>query len=345
MITLQKPIKEALPSVSVVIPTYNSSDSIKECLKSVFDQDYPKENLEVIIVDGGSKDSTLEILTEFKIKPYKVPPKDQEAEYNKGTGLLYAKNELVLFIDADNILPHKNWLRNMVKPLMENEQIVGCEVLRFHYNPKDYILDRYFALLGGTDPVPYYLGKDAKLSWAFDKYNLLGESKDMGGYYLVKFSGKRLSTIGANGFILRRKLLKFVKPGPLNFFHTDINFDLIQKGFNTYAFVKDDIIHFKRTKISYFIKFLLRRKYIMETQYFERINRRRHAVYVAETDRWNLIKYIVYAITFIKPTYDAIRGYRKVRDVAWFLHPIVCFGFLIVYSWAVIARTIKRVLV
>lgn len=333
-----------LPSVSCVIATYNSSETITQCLTSVFSQNYPKDKLEVIIADGGSKDTTLKILKRFRIKLYKIPTKLQEAEYNKGVGVTHAKNELLLFIDADNILTHKNWLRNMVKPLMENEAIAGAEVLRFHYNPKDFILDRYFALLGGIDTVPYYLGKDAKLSWAFDKYNLLGESKDMGDYYRVKFTGKKIPTIGANGFVLRRKLLKWIKPGPENFFHTDINYDLVQKGFNTFAFVKDDIVHFKQTKVSYFIKFLLRRKYIMETQYFERLKKRRTAVYVAETDRLNLIKYIIYSLTFVKPTYDAIRGYIKIRDKAWFLHPVVCFGFLIVYSWAVIARVIKQLL-
>lgn len=337
-------MKKSLPSVSCVIATYNSSDTLKECLKSLFGQSYPKSKLEVIIVDGGSKDSTLEILKKFKVKLYKVPPEDQEAEYNKGVGVFRAKNELLLLIDADNVLPHKNWLKKMVKPLTEDKDVIGSEILRFHYDKKDLIFDRYFALLGGVDPVPYYLGKDSKLSWAFDHYNLLGEAEDKGEYYRVKLIGKRMPVIGANGFILRRKLLKYIKSGPENFFHTDINYDLIQKGFNTFAFVKDDIIHLKKTKISYFLKFLLRRKYIMETQYFERIKKRRHAVYVSETDRWHLIKYIIYSITFVKPTYDALRGYMKIRDIAWFLHPIVCFNYLIVYSWAVSARIIKKML-
>lgn len=336
-------MNKSWPSVSCVIATYNSSDTLSECLTSLFAQNYPKEKLEVIIVDGGSKDSTLEILKNFTVRQYNVPPEKQEAEYNKGTGILHAKNELILMIDADNVLPHKNWLKKMVKPLVENQHIIGSEILRFHYNPQDPILDRYFALLGGVDPVPYYLGKDAKLSFAFDRYNLLGESLDLGDYYLVKFEGKKIPTIGANGFILRRKLLKYAKQGPENFFHTDINYDLIQKGFNTYAFVKDDIIHLKRTKVSYFIKFLIRRKWIMETQYFKRINKRRHAVYVAETDSLNLTKYIIFSLTFIEPTLEAIRGYWKVKDLAWFLHPIICFSYLVIYSWAIMAREIKRV--
>lgn len=335
-------MNDKLPSVSCVIATYNSSDSIEECLTSVFSQNYPREKMEVIIVDGGSKDRTEEILKKFKVRLYKVSPKKQEAEYNKGIGILHAKSELILLIDADNVLPHKNWLKKMVKPLMEHKDIIGSEILRFHYDPRDNILDRYFALMGGVDPIPYYLGKQSKLSYTFDKYNLLGESKDMGDYYLVKLTGKKIPVIGANGFILRRKLLKYAKADPDNFFHTDINYDLIQQGFNLYAFVKDDIIHLKRTKVSYFIKFLLRRKYIMETQYFERIKKRRHAVFVAETDTLNLIKYIIYSLTFIKPIFDAIRGYLKVKDVAWFLHPIICLCFLIIYSWAVTARAIKK---
>lgn len=331
-----------LPSVSCIIPTYNSSDTLRECLTSVFNQNYPKDKLEVIIVDGGSKDNTLEILKKFNIKLYKVPPKYQEAEYNKGVGVSHAKNELILLIDHDNVLPHKNWLKRMVKPLMDNKNITGSEVLRFNYNPHDYMLDRYFALIGGVDPVPYYLGKDAKLSWAFDKYNLRGKSIDCGGYYLVEFEPKKIPTIGANGFIIRRKLLKYTKYDPSHFFHTDINYDLVTKGFNTYAFVKDDIIHFKRTKFSYFLKFLIRRKYIMETQYFERIKKRRYAVYMPSEDKLGIIKYIIYSLTFIKPALDALRGYVKVRDLAWFLHPVVCFCFLIVYSWAVVGRAIKK---
>lgn len=331
------------PSLSVVIATYNSKDSIKECLDSLFSQDYPKEKIEVIVVDGGSKDSTLSILKNYKVNLYKIPPSKQEAEYNKGVGVSKAKNEVLLMIDHDNVLPHNNWLKKMVKPLIENKKIIGVEVLRFHYNPEDNILDRYFALIGGVDPVPYYLGKDAKLSWAFDKYNLLGEAKDLGEYYLVKFNKNRIPTLGANGFMIRRNLLKYAESDPENFFHIDINYDLVQKGFNTYAFVKDDIIHYKKTKFLEFIKFLLRRKKIMEVQYFESLKRRRYAVFVgSREDKVGLLKFAFYTVTVLKPTYDSLRGFLKVRDSAWFLHPFICWSFLMIYAWAVVARSFKK---
>lgn len=330
------------PSISAAIATFNSQDSIKLCLDSLFSQDYPKEKLEVIVADGGSKDNTLEILSSYKIKLLKIPPEKQEAEYNKGVAVSHAKSEILLLIDHDNILPHKGWLKNMVKPLVENEEISGVEVLRFRYDPKDNMLDRYFALIGGVDPVPYYLGKDARLSYAFDKYNLFGKSQDKGSYYIVKFYDDKIPTLGANGAMLRRSLLKYAKADPENFFHMDINYDLIKKGFNTYAFVKDDIIHYKKTKVIQFLKFLLRRKTIMERQYFESLKKRRYAVFVRSQDKLGLIKYVLYSVTLIKPTFDSIRGFIKVRDLAWFLHPFICLSFLLIYSWAVASRSFRK---
>ncbi len=335
-------MKNKYPSISVVLATYNSEFSLMLCLDSLFSQDYPKEKIELIIADGGSKDKTLEIIKNYPHKLFQIPADKQEAEYNKGVALSHAKNEIVLFIDHDNILPHKNWLKNMVFPLTEDEGITGVEVLRFTYNPKDNILDRYFALIGGVDPVPYYLGKDARLSWAFDKYNLLGKSQDLGKYFLVEFSPPKIPTLGANGSMIRRDLLKHAKADPENFFHIDINYDLIKKGYNKYAFVKDDIIHYKKTRVIEFIRFMIRRRKIMERQYFESLKKRRYAVFISETDRNGLILFVIYTVTFIKPFYDSIRGFIKVRDIAWFLHPFICWSFLLVYGLAVVNKSINR---
>ncbi len=49
--------------VSVIIPIYNEEKYIEKCLESLFNQDFPKENLEIILVDGGSTDATLSILS------------------------------------------------------------------------------------------------------------------------------------------------------------------------------------------------------------------------------------------------------------------------------------------
>ena len=60
---------DELPSVSIVIPTYNSAKVLGECLHSIVDQDYPKDKLEVIIADGGSFSSNVDrsLLHPFKV--------------------------------------------------------------------------------------------------------------------------------------------------------------------------------------------------------------------------------------------------------------------------------------
>ena len=54
-----------MKQISIVIPAYNEERFIEDCLNSVYQQDYPKELLEVIVVDGNSEDRTAEIIREM----------------------------------------------------------------------------------------------------------------------------------------------------------------------------------------------------------------------------------------------------------------------------------------
>ena len=54
--------------VSVIIPCRNEEKFIGKCLDSIISQDFPKENLEVLVVDGMSADKTREIVEKYKIQ-------------------------------------------------------------------------------------------------------------------------------------------------------------------------------------------------------------------------------------------------------------------------------------
>jgi glycosyltransferase involved in cell wall biosynthesis len=333
-------VKQKLLSVSIVMATFNSERTIAKALEAVRSQDYPQELIEIVIADGGSTDKTITIAKKYNVRIINVPKNLQNAEYNKGIGVNSARNEILLMLDSDNILPHKKWFRKMMVPFIENKEIVGVEPLRFHYDRKMNVLDRYFSLLGGNDPVAYYLHKDSHLSWAFDTYNLYGQSKDMGEYYLVKFSPGKIPALGGNGAAIRRKLLlKEASADPDHFFHIDVNVDLIRKGHNTYGIFKDSIIHLTNNNI---IPFLTRRKYYIEKYHFEDMSKRRFSVYEPPKDTLNLVIYCIYSATFAKPLYDSVRGYMKVRDGAWFLHPVMCFAMLIIYGYAVLKKEFEK---
>ena len=92
--------------VSIIIPVYNKASYIKETLDSALNQIYP--NTEIIVVDDGSFDGSIEILQEYFEKyPKRIVLIDQE---NKGvssatnTGIQASKGDYIQFLDADDLL-------------------------------------------------------------------------------------------------------------------------------------------------------------------------------------------------------------------------------------------------
>lgn len=328
------------PSVSIAIAAFNSARTIDQCLESIKKQQYPAK-VEIIIADGGSADDTLSIARKYNTKCISVPPSRQNAEYNKGVAANIAKNEILLMVDHDNILPHKNWLKNMVQPLVDNENIFGSGVFKFHYDRRMTILDRYFALFGATDPIPYFFNKSAHQSWMYDGFHLRGKVvKDKPGYYIVNLNPERMPALGANGSVLRVKLLKQLKLSPDRFFHIDAHVDLARKGYVEYAFVKDTIIHLTHNKL---VPFLRRRRYFMEKYHFVDKSKRRYSIYEPDKDRLLLIGFIFYSLSVVLPFIDSTRGFLKIRDVAWFVHPVMCLCILFLYGVTYLREGVKHV--
>ncbi|MDO8638390.1 MAG: glycosyltransferase family 2 protein [Candidatus Daviesbacteria bacterium] len=328
------------PSVSVAIATRDSERTLELCLSSVRKQDYSSP-LEIIIADGGSCDNTLNIAKKFGARIVPVPESKQNAEYNKGVAVNAAKNDVLLMIDHDNILPHKNWLKKMIKPLIDDSNIFGSGVLQFHYDKKMSLVDRYSALFGGTDPVTIFFNKSAHQSYRYKGFHLKGKLiEDTNSYYKVQLDSKKLPALGGNGSILRRNLISKAKSSPEYFFHIDIHVDLAKQGYTTYAFVKDTIIHLTNNN---FIPFLRRRRYFIEKYHFVDKTKRRYSIYESSTDKIALVGFIIYSLSIILPTLDAIRGFVKIHDFAWFLHPLMCLGILFVYGITTIKEGAKNV--
>ena len=104
--------KNEKPSLSLVIPTFNSAKTLEKCLDSIINQNYPHNKREIIIIDGGSTDKTIEIAKRYKTKI--IFNRDTVEEKGRPLGIDNAQGEIIGFIDADNILPKKNFLEKIV---------------------------------------------------------------------------------------------------------------------------------------------------------------------------------------------------------------------------------------
>lgn len=323
-------------SISVVTPTYNSSKTLDQSLGSVRSQNYPQQKIEIILADGGSTDNTLDIAKRYNAKVIHIPPEEQHAEYNRGVAYNQATGEFVLILDHDNVLPYNDWLQDMLQPLLEHPEMVATETCYYDYNRSYRLLDRYYSLFGTVEPLPYYLGKADRMPQTAKKWVLSGDARDCGRYYLVKFDKdpRKIPSIGTNGCLLRRELVnRFANVSPEYHYPIDVMVDVIQAGHDQFGFVKNSIIHF--THAQGLVSFLTRRRTFVEHYYLRDHSKRRWMV-VMPGDQMGVLKYVIYSMTFIKPSWDAFRGFVQLPDVAWFVHPMMCFGTTAMYGHAIL---------
>lgn len=106
---------EPLPRVTIVVPAYNEAPRILHCVRALQAQSYPRDLLEIIIVDNGSTDETFELLQrEAGIVVLQERAPGSYAARNRA--LEVASGDIVGFTDAD-CRPHGNWVENAVEYL------------------------------------------------------------------------------------------------------------------------------------------------------------------------------------------------------------------------------------
>lgn len=109
------------PSVSVVIATLNSQKTLSDVLKSIKKQSYSQNKIEILVIDGGSADKTIDIAKRFKCRILKNSKVDQV--YAKHLGWLNSKGKYIVFLDSDEKLEDENSIRNKVLLALENKEV------------------------------------------------------------------------------------------------------------------------------------------------------------------------------------------------------------------------------
>jgi glycosyltransferase involved in cell wall biosynthesis len=148
------------PKISILIPTLNAENVLEDCLKSISIQDYPKELIEIIVADGGSTDNTGIAASKYSAIIIENPLVTAEA--GKMAALKVSTGEYTALIDSDNILPDKNWLKQMIEPLLKHPEALGSEPIQYIWRKEDGFITRYCALIGMNDPVTFYFGIDSR---------------------------------------------------------------------------------------------------------------------------------------------------------------------------------------
>ncbi len=117
---MRKVATESQPKVSIMVATRNNEQTIGECLKAIFELNYPKDFLEVIVVDGCSKDATVQIAERYPVKVISSPL-NAPAAYNYAMKIV--SHDIVGFVDSDAKV-EVDWLTKLV-PHLADPQVAG----------------------------------------------------------------------------------------------------------------------------------------------------------------------------------------------------------------------------
>lgn len=191
-----------LLSISIVIPTYNRKDTLRQCLQAAISQDY--DSYEIIVVDNGSTDGTGEMLRrEFPQVSCLRQKQNSGPAAARNAGIHRASGSIIVFTD-DDCVPPQNWLTRIAAGYARYPHVVGVggyleppsEALKsnvlaryerhiarhvFHVGDSEYV-GGFECPAGGTNNMsyrrtilqqvngfdesfPYAAGEDADLKW------------------------------------------------------------------------------------------------------------------------------------------------------------------------------------
>lgn len=144
-----------MPKVSVIVPFYNVEEYIEKCLETLVSQTL--EDIEIILVNDGSKDKSIEILNKFlKMYPDKLVYLEKEnggLSDARNYAINYAKGEYIAFLDSDDYVEKDMYEKMYELAKKENSDMVECnfyweypnkikEDIGITYNGKNEMLEK-----------------------------------------------------------------------------------------------------------------------------------------------------------------------------------------------------------
>ena len=204
------------PLVSVIIPVYNAERYLRAAIKSIQDQTY--HNIEILIVNDGSTDSSLTILNEMKTQDDRILLITQNncgisAALNKG--ILAASGHFVARMDADDLMvPHR--IEAQVRFLQENPELGFCASFMEFIDENDIVYGEYHPEPRTHDALNMMLKRQELVTYTHPTVTFRTDvARAIGGYKAdyepcedTEFFG-RFITSSAPGLVIPEVLMKY----------------------------------------------------------------------------------------------------------------------------------------
>lgn len=158
--------------VSIIIPVYNNEKYLNECLNSVINQSY--KNIEVILVNDGSKDDSLKICNKFKAQDSRIiiiDKKNEGVSAARNAGIKIATGEFITFCDADDIM-NIDQIEFLLKGLIENNSdlaMCGYKLFDTEYKMNEKFLNDNFKEVYGDELINLIINDEIYAGYVWNK--------------------------------------------------------------------------------------------------------------------------------------------------------------------------------
>ncbi len=118
-----------MPRVSIIVPVYNGEITIEDCIESILALSFPRDDVELLLIDNASSDNTSSILERYRDRAVVLHETKRGPAAARNRGLSSAKGDIVAFTDADCVVD-RDWLTRIIAPLRDPlVGIVGGTIL------------------------------------------------------------------------------------------------------------------------------------------------------------------------------------------------------------------------
>lgn len=308
--------------LSIVTPTLNNEKEIKNFIYLIRRQNFPKNQYEIVISDGGSKDKTMEIARKMGARVIKNP--HVFADPGVSLGIAASKGEILIVLACDNIFEDKDAFNKIVK-VFDNKAVIAA--FPVHSSSKsDSIFTKYINTF--TDPFNHFVYGYAANGRTFKKIYKTLFSNDI--YDLYDFSSapdKPLIAV-AQGFSVRAgftrsRKSKFDDVLPVIELVAQKKKIAFVHSVKLYHHTVRDFKHFANKQAWATINALQRKNYGIS----HRIN------YLSSSQKKRFKLWPLYSLTILPPFIRAIYHLVKDREKMWIFHPFLCIISAYASAW------------
>jgi glycosyltransferase involved in cell wall biosynthesis len=298
------------PLISFIIMTYNDAEGLLKCLLSLEMQEYPVNRMEIIVVDDGSSDNTVEIAKKHHCRVLINGTHDMYRSW--GMGLHAMRGEYTYLLEQDIELRGNTFLKQMITPLLLDPSLAGSFTRK--YPRRDQSLTNQFIAHHPAQCDPLYEFFSPSIESTFK------EKRE--GYIMCGYSLGRIPPISRMMY-----RVKYLKKLPIwkdeRFFDFETLCAMVNAGYTKYAYVPDaGIYHHHARSLS---NLLSKRVRNLHSHYIKTDSKYKYTWFDVSTigGILKIIVWIIYANLFIPALIRGIYRSIKYRNAVLLMEPII----------------------